>query len=178
MGGGEVAASIIDSLAWPLTTILLVVLIIVVFEKPLTELIARVRTISVKDLTVELAAQLRRTQARPTEPTVITPRAQDAIRHDPLAAIIESWMLVESHGRLLLLDHDTAEDPGSPRTLLRMLLDASIVDANGYTILTGLLNIRNIAVHSRQGNITAEVAQSYCELCDEAMDVIFGPEAE
>ena len=103
MGLLEFLASIVDSLAWPVTTLLLAWVIVAVFEKPLVELIHRVRKISHGDSVVEMSEQIQQLKVEMSEsvqqleteslpPIGISQRDRFTIRNDPRALPIEAWL--------------------------------------------------------------------------------------
>ena len=92
MGLLEFLASIVDSLAWPVATLLLAWVIVAVFEKPLVELIHRVRKISHGDSVVEMSEQIQQLETESLPPIGISQRDRFTIRNDPRALPIEAWL--------------------------------------------------------------------------------------
>ena len=92
MGLLEFLASIVDSLAWPVATLLLAWVIVAAFEKPLVELIHRVRKISHGDSVVEMSEQIQQLETESLPPIGISQRDRFTIRNDPRALPIEAWL--------------------------------------------------------------------------------------
>ena len=99
MGLLEFFAFIINSLAWPVTTLLLASIIVAVFKDPLVELIHRVRKISHRETAVELSERIqqlgrnervREGERVSSQPIRINQRDRFTIRNDPRALAIEA----------------------------------------------------------------------------------------
>ena len=185
MGLAEVIASIVDSLAWPVTTIFLVWVIVAVFKEPLVELIHRVRKISHGDSVVEMSEQVQQLKAglsesvqqletEPLPPIEINQRDRFTIRNDPRALPIEAWMRAESAARQLLLANDVDDEIGSPSEVLRRLRSENLIRQLEHDALRTLLSMRNRAVHEPDFDIDPKMRDQFVESTEEVMRVIFG----
>ena len=185
MGLLEFLASIVDSLAWPGTTLVLAWVIVAMFEKPLVELIHRVRKISHGDSVVEMSEQIQQLKVEMSEsvqqleteslpPIGISQRDHFTIRNDPRALPIEAWLRAESAARQLLLAKDVDDEIGSPSEVLRRLRSENLIRQLEYDALRTLLNMRNSAVHEPDFDIDPEIRDQFVELTEEVMRVIFG----
>ena len=181
----EFLASIVDSLAWPVSTLLLAWVIVAVFKKPLVELIHRVRKIShgdsvvemseqVQQLKVELSESVQQLETESLPPIGISQRDRFTIRNDPRALPIEAWLRAESAARQLLLANDVNDEIGSPSEVLRRLRSENLIRQLEHDSLRTLLSMRNRAVHEPDFDIDPEMRDRFVELTEEVMRVIFG----
>ena len=185
MGLLEFLASIVDSLAWPVFTFLLTLVIVTVFKKPLVELIHRVRKIShgesvvemseqVQQLKVEISESVQQLETESLPPVGISQRDRFTIRNDPRALPIEAWLRAESAARQLLLENGVDDEIGSPSEVLRRLRSANLIRQLEHDALMTLLNMRNRAVREPDFNIDPEMRDRFVELTEEIIRVIFG----
>ena len=184
MGLLEFFASIADSLAWPVTTLVLACVIVAVFRKPLIELIRRVRKISHGDSVVEMSERIQQLRVEVSEtvqqleteslpPIRISQRDRFTIRNDPRALAIEAWLRAESAARQLLLANGVDDDIGSPSEVVRRLLSENLIGQQEHNILISLLRMRNMAVHEPDFDIAPEGRDEFVEATQTMMRLFF-----
>lgn len=175
MGLAEFFASVIDSLAWPVTILVLGLVIIVVFEEPLAELIRRVRKISHWGSVFELNEGVRRLQAGPLPEVRINRRDRFTIETDPRALAIEAWFQAESAGRKMLSEHGVHDEIGSPSEVIRRLRSENLIEQSSSDVLMRLLHLRNRSIHEPAFIADPEILEGFVETTKTMMQLIFGP---
>ncbi|MCY4578277.1 MAG: DUF4145 domain-containing protein [Chloroflexi bacterium] len=163
MNGLAFAATIVDALVWPLTIIFVVLLL----KKPISGLISRIRSISHNGTRLDLDP-LEQLQEHPVEPVQIDERAEDAIRNDPRAAVIEAWLRFELVARETLAELGIRAELGSMRRLMRALNEEQLLQGNLYELIMELRKVRNQAAHDLDITIDSQNARQYVELTERA----------
>ena len=168
-------SNIIASLAWPLT----VVLIIIILRSPISELILSIDQITGKNWKVRFrrgvqqlgqqvdeALQLEREEIRRVTPDEHLQRDYERYYNmaydDARSAVISSWLLIEEAVRDLAKrkDLDIKHYP-STHHILQQLFKEQIVSQNFYDIINSARNLRNEAIYSKRFSISPQDAQNY-----------------
>ena len=151
-------ADIVESLAWPGALLVAVVL----FRKPLANLVPLLRRLKYKDFEVEFdneleAAQIEAAEALP-EPTALAADASapadrfaELARVSPRAAISEAWREVESEARVLVERHKLDLPERQLKVAVRLgdaLNTAGAITKEQVGLFHRLRQLRNEAVHA------------------------------
>ncbi|MBW3587898.1 MAG: hypothetical protein KY429_00570 [Actinobacteria bacterium] len=172
----EFIASLVESLAWPIV----VVLILILFRNPVTDLIPLVRRIKYKDLELEFERTLAEaTQKAQREQLPIT-RPSLAERYDenltrlvwvaevsPRAAILEAWLEVEASAAEAAVRFGLRLEPRdrpSPLRLGSLLAGAGVFSQGLLDVYNELRDLRNKAVHAVDISLSPAVVRDYVSL--------------
>lgn len=150
-------ANIIDSLAWPITILLLGYL----FKKEFNLLIGRVSTLKYKDLQADFKNTLNEVEneakkfSYTKDNKTIMPdykneryiRLMSLAEVSPRGAILEAWIEIETELFKLCKRADFKNDYKNSFLLIRDLISNNIIPADILPLLDGLMKIRNKAVH-------------------------------
>lgn len=155
-------ADLVKSLAWPAS----LVLAVLVFRKPLLELIPALRRLRFKEFEIEfgrelLEAERRATTLRPSpvqrplEAEAVPQRLRQIASVSPSAAILEAWRDVEA----------AAAEAGSRRgisvtggtwELFLALEKEGVLNSTEAAILNSLRQLRNKVAHTPEGELINE----------------------
>ena len=92
-------------------------------------------------------------------------RARRLAELSPAAAVVDSWLELETALRKGASANDIAVNEGSnPVKLMKALMNLEKVDRQTYEIFDKLRGIRNRAVHARSMDLTASQALEYREI--------------
>lgn len=174
-------ASIVSSLAWPLTLGVLIYLL----RKPLLELLPNLRELKYKDLEVRFGEGLEKLEEKleqqaPPEPTL----RRAGVREDtdgkfdllaqisPSAAVLEAWTDIERQLRTLAERNQIEEKRGrSILYITRFLRSREVLPPRLAGLLDDLRVLRNAAAHpSSERQITLNDARRYKEIADQVGD--------
>ena len=167
-------AALIDSLAWPLAT----VVILSMLRRPLTQLIPLLRRLKFKDLELDFERKVHElvVQARGEVPAApddaerierVEERFAEMARVSPRAAVLESWVDLEDAAIAATKRHGlelTSREVRSPKTLGSALEEAGILDDGKMGIYHRLRNLRNAAAHASDFSFDTESAIEYAGL--------------
>ncbi|MGA7870168.1 MAG: hypothetical protein WCA22_04640 [Candidatus Binatus sp.] len=160
-------AESIKALAWPGG----VVVVAVLFRKPLSELIDRIRRASWKDLILDFDRELKATEPLAVGlPKVAEPKGGlvQIASSNPVAAIIGAWSDIEK-ALLELAERRELHGVGNviaearPIAIARMLSLSEHLSDNDYRLFAQLRQLRNVAVHGAS-QITQKEAEEYISL--------------
>jgi len=167
-------SEIIRSVAWPLT----VVVLVVVFRKPLVELIPLLRRLKYKELELEFSQELQELKAEaesisrehPEEQSRISPsssRILNLVSFSTRASIMEAWLEVESAAITVASSfwNDAPRDAmkNYPR-LGEYLFQCEVINEKQLDIFNTLRKLRNKAVHADELELNEKDARSYVQL--------------
>jgi hypothetical protein len=163
-------SKLIDSLAWPVT----VVIALVLLRRPLAELLPQMRKLKYKDFEAEFGEDVKQLeeeakQVLPAE-VVESARAGDPIEQlievSPSAAVLEAWRGVEAAAKRLLerkghkLDYEVA----APYKLIERVLDTAAIDRRKLKIFADLRRLRNKVAHADEYEVAPARARDYVRL--------------
>lgn len=166
-------AQLIDSLAWPVTVLVVVWLL----RRPLAQLLPEVRKVKYGDFEAEFGREVEELRERMAEvmpPPKTEPeeaesfgRLEDLAKVAPNAAVLQAWNEVESAARNLLEARGRTVDADSPTPYLRierMLQRGELVEERKVKIFKDLRRLRNKVAHAAGYEITRAQAEEYIEL--------------
>lgn len=168
----EFISNIIESIAWPLSVILLGLIL----KKPIKALIPLLSKLKYRDVELEFGTDVTNLSAKVNEEfsgiedkpetDSLRNRTMSLIPVSPKSAIIEVWRAVETN----LVDLSTQNKIELDRTLLRKpiklaenLLRKQIIEESQYAIVEDMRILRNKVVHYDKEEITAENALEYLD---------------
>jgi hypothetical protein len=171
----QLSASIIDSLAWPLT----VAVGIYLLRRPLLALLPNLRQFKYKDLEVQFGEQLDKLeheleQHAPPEEVAAEPDLQPDEREkfdllaaiSPNAAVLEAWTDIERKVHILAARHNLSYR--SIRYATQVLRNKEIISPRLSSLLADLRGLRNMAAHPpAEWQITLDEAHRYKEVVDQ-----------
>lgn len=170
-------ASLVRSLAWPLSA----VAIVVVLRKPISAALQRMSKARVGPLEAEFdqeLAEVRKELRRAPEvagkeadpPTAMLSLPDELTRlaeSSPRAAVLEAFARIESRLRELLVDAGVeTRQAMSGVALARLAFQQGLVSAETLNAVEGLAVMRNLAAHNPTDDISVERARDYLVLAD------------
>lgn len=162
-------SSVIDSLAWPVASVVIVVMI----KKPLSTLLPMLRNVKYKDLELDFGKELKKAEdkAKQTLPAESKPKftekkprernsvqiikeAERLFEEFPASAVAVAWSAVEVE--LMEAISRTASPPDYPPFLSALrnamyLKEAEYLSNDKIDLIKRMTNLRNIAVHGYKG---------------------------
>ena len=181
MDGLQLLASIIDSLAWPVTIGVAAYLL----RKPLLELLPNLRRLKYKDFDIQFGERLEKLEqeielepppSRTAPPSDLQlfadKRFDDLAEISPSAAVIDAWIDIESALRELAKERLLKERWHQPMLqIIRELRSRQIISPRLASLLDDLRVLRNEAVHQMKGGqISLTDALRYKEIVDQVRD--------
>lgn len=158
-------ASIIDSLAWPAATVVLVYIL----RRELRGLMATLRRFRYRDLEMEFGEQVRelREDAEQADlpPPVEDERLLRVAEVSPRALVLESYFLVseEAAAAARRAGLDVSERDPPVRTF-RALWERGLISDAVRSLLTEIRVLRNAAAHDTEFAVSTEQALEYSRL--------------
>ena len=164
----EFITAMTTALAWPV----LVLVLVLVLRKPLSELIPLLERLKYKDLELDFTRRVREVASdaeailAPAVPRPVDEDLEELAAIYPRGAVIESWLRLEKAAaeaaRTTGLDL-TTRDLRSPSKLVGALERAHIIDKRKAAVLHELRNIRNAAAHASDIALSPSTAREYVE---------------
>ncbi len=164
---------LIQALAWPIT----VLVIFLLLRRRIEELFPSLQRFSFGELELDFSRQVQELsqQARHSLPAPAPNSTLETIRRrlidlaplSPRAAVLEGWLQVERAAINSAKRHNlnlTSRDAHSPLLLGQALEDANIISNNTTAIYHRLRNLRNIAAHATDFSIDPDLAIEYIDL--------------
>lgn len=152
-------ASLVASLTWPLTVLILVL----IFKKPIKNLLSGIKTFKYGGLDIGFGERVEevRIEAEQVLPQAPSPPTGLADLH-PAAAILQSWLDLETDLRAVAQRHGISDSPRLYTiTIAEGLRERNIWNEETFNIFAGLRDLRNSVVHTRAGSITPAQALEY-----------------
>ncbi|WP_445371873.1 hypothetical protein ACH518_03420 [Methylomonas sp. HW2-6] len=179
------ASSVVGSLAWPVATVVLVLLI----RKPLGTLLPTLRNLKYKDLELDFGKELRKAEEKANQilpaankPTLISKpkseRDSNQIINEskrlfeefPEPAVALAWTAVEVELMDAILRTASSPDYPPHNSALKNaihLKDAGYIGDDKIDLVKRMTNLRNIAVHGHGGGpVTVEDAREFIALTE------------
>ncbi len=164
-------ASLVDSLAWPLITLL----ILYTLRNPLLELMPFLKRLKIQNLELEfsdklkeLGSQASRTVPLTREATLTKRDSQDQILEllvvSRSAAIAEAWREVEEAAVDAARRHNIDVKLHNLNRFEKTLLENDIIDEQQAKIYSGLRSLRNSAVHEGDAAVSDSNALAFADL--------------
>ncbi len=168
----EFIAKIIESIAWPISIILLMLIL----KNPIRKLIPLLSKLKYKDIEMQFGRDISRLSEKvnyelsevPNRPETddLRDRVLKLIQVSPKSAIIEVWRSMES----CIIEKSTKNNLDLDRNLLRKpiklaetLLRKYLINESQFVIIEDMRKLRNEVVHYDKKEITAENAIEYLE---------------
>lgn len=152
-------SSITDSIAWPLA----IVILLLVYKKYIIKLIPAISSLKYKDLELQFSEKVKETVNISKEDIKEIPVAHDDVNISrenrlfglleisPRAAILESWLLVETAASKALQKKDSEISKKTsmlaPARLGKYLQEYKVLTELQFTIYDNLREMRNNAIH-------------------------------
>lgn len=167
----DTLANIVGILAWPVTTIIVVMLM----RPPLSELIPTLKKLKYKDLEVEFEREANKILSEaerdlPEIPEKLKPKPKPEIedssilfsrcRVEPASEILESWRSLELEMRAIAKDKNI-EAGRSTRSLIYGLESNGLISKEIAKITLDLAALRNKVVHTDEEAITYDVSSAF-----------------
>jgi len=154
-------AEIVKALAWPAFLFFTVL----VFRKPLVELLPGLRRLRIKEFEIEFGRELLQAEnrVRVTGRAAVADRLRQISAVAPTAAILEAWRDLEAAAA------DAATRRGFSVTggaweLFEVLRSESVLSEAQASAVDSLLRLRNKVAHAADAEITEEQAMRYIEI--------------
>jgi hypothetical protein len=166
-------AEIVKAIAWPTV----VLIIFLVFRRPLRDLIPLLEQLRYKDIELNFGRRVKEL-SREAQKELPTSTAVEALVEplreklkqlatlSPRAVVLESWLEVEEAAVEAIKKHGISlksQELKSPITLEAALAKAGILDENKRQIFRQLRNLRNAAAHASEFTVDADSAIDYAD---------------
>lgn len=170
-------ASIVDSLAWPVVA----VIVVLILKDAIKELLPRLRRFKHRDTEFEFAEKIsemvRESETEAEEEfdqDISEPESENQFNSllklaevSPRAAVVEAYRILEhaadSAIKAAYPDLDSYE-LRHPVRARRYLVKANILSPDQYDQLRELRNLRNLAAHSREFKLTDTPIEAYIDI--------------
>jgi hypothetical protein len=171
----QFAASVVQSLAWPVV----VLVVVLVLRRPVTKLVPLLLRLKYRDLELEFAQELETLKATAQimapEPSTDEPvselpeeqRLEALLAASPRSAVGEAWRILESAARTMLEEtgDEAAKNIFRPLELSRALVRHGVLHDDYSVVMFDRLRIlRNEAAHRDDFAVSEESAREYIEL--------------
>lgn len=172
MNALEFISKIIEAVAWPLSIVILALLL----RNPIKSLIPLLSKVKYGDVELEFGKGITKLSEKVNlelfdikskdETKALRDRTMSIIKISPKAAVIEVWRAVEtviveiSTKNKLDLDRELLK---KPIKLAERLLKEKLIDETQYNIIQDMRILRNKVVHYEKEQITAENAIEYLD---------------
>jgi hypothetical protein len=164
-------AKLIEVLAWPVASVVLVVLL----RGEIKRLLPLVKKLKAGPLEAEferevneLRTTVQANHAQTSEAVASwQPNAEQLAGINPRSAILEAWREIETTGRRLLRELDpqlSEEQLRSTREVVRLLGEKGVLSLEEATTLSQMRFLRNQAVHVEEFRPTYESAMNFVQL--------------
>lgn len=177
MDGLTFTSKLIESLAWPVTTVLLVALL----RKPIIELVPLMKKLKYKELELEFSQEVSELKAE-ADASLIIPKSSEStqgedsnrilslVSFSTRTAIMEAWIEVET-AAIEIASSFWTQPPNEvfinmPK-LGEYLLKCKIFDKKQLHIFNTLRQLRNKSAHEEELNISENVANLYVQMASD-----------
>ncbi|WP_179033034.1 MULTISPECIES: hypothetical protein [Paenibacillus] len=168
-------SKIIDSMAWPLS----VVLLIFFLRKQLVELLPGLKNLRYKDFELIFERKIEEIDNKIEKAQLPNPESKKPINevpseyeekykhlneiniNSPRAAIIESWLLVEEELNRLSKSYFDDSINRTPLMIIKQLMKKNVVSKELLEIIDQLRQLRNEAVHAPRLNPSVYITKEY-----------------
>ena len=168
-------SNLVDSLAWPIV----LVVVILILKKPITNLIDRITRIAGKDISVDFSKELSRLTQK-VDRNLATKDLYDFIVNgeeiqkyfadayiDSRSAIINGWLMIEEALRDLAKSSQLDLKHYEPSVkVLSILRNRNILPNDMYKTINEARRLRNEAIHSMDFDISPDDAQNYVSMAN------------
>ena len=181
MGWMSFAASLVQSMVWPVAVVVLVILM----RKPLGELLShRLRWLKAGPVEAEFdreAIKVREEVRRIPEVAAAEPRQEPVSLAEelvPLADVSPRAAVLEAFARIEKRLEDLLETAGVPHpkrsglALARLASSHNLISSETRDAVEGLSTLRNLAAHSPRDDIGVDRARDYVAMADAVLYAI------
>ncbi len=161
-------AAVIQALSWPIT----ILLVVIILRKAILDLLPRLTNLKVGDVQLQFGAELNALETgadaaglpeMPSELAWNTSQVQDMARISPRGMVMDAWRDLEENMR------DAARATGQPEPksltgIIRLLQEAGTLGPNLVPLLSKLKGLHNMARHEQGVQVTPEQALEYTRL--------------
>lgn len=170
MGWQALVASVIRSLAWPVS----IVVLALIFRSPVTHLLWE-RLSSLEAFGARATFGKRLEESRPiVEATgqkvgAVDPPSEDEQRRadaEPVGLVLTAAGELEQALSALLEERGVEAPPIGLRQLAGLALGREVISQVNYDAIDGLAAMRNLAAHGGAGRVTSEEALEYVAMVD------------
>ncbi|MGF1689688.1 hypothetical protein [Photobacterium kagoshimensis] len=160
----EFVASIIDSLAWPIT----VLLCVLILKEPMGKLLGRVSKFKYGEIEAEFQERLEKLVSFEqsekikigTDTAEATVALEDLAETSPRAAVLEAWLKVQKATSAFCIAKGFSQDM-SHQGLFKLARERNLDIDAFQTAHQELRLLRNKAVHATDSDITTATARQY-----------------
>lgn len=170
-------SELIKAVAWPLTAVVLVVLL----RKPIVELIPLLRRLKYKELELEFAQEVSELKAEAEAiakekgeevPSIASTSSNllNLVAFSTRAAIMEAWFEVESTGVTVASSFWGQSPNDAFRNMPKLgeyLLQCKVIDEKQLSVFNKLRQLRNKAAHAQDLDLNENDAKSYVQLASD-----------
>jgi hypothetical protein len=170
-------SELIKAVAWPLTAVVLVVLL----RKPIVELIPLLRRLKYKELELEFAQEVSELKAEAEAiakekgeevPSIASTSSNllNLVAFSTRAAIMEAWLEVESTGVTVASSFWGQSPNDAFRNMPKLgeyLLQCKVIDEKQLSVFNKLRQLRNKAAHAQDLDLNENDAKSYVQLASD-----------
>jgi hypothetical protein len=169
MNGMQFTIELIDTLAWPVIAIIVLIL----FRNPLRELLHVARKIKIKDVEIEFGKELKSAQGhaikafpelKQDKKTLLIAQAD----HFPSTTIRDAWRAVDDIAEKLVLKAEpelNLDVNERYKTLEKKLSNHQLLDTKQAKLFGELRQLRNKVAHAEEFEVNKADAIQYVELC-------------
>lgn len=161
-------SEIIADLAWPL----LILFIIIKFQKPLLNAAGRINKLQYKDATIEFTNGVVKLE-QTIEKSKLKTKSIHPEKHDKFSrilelenlpqrsAIIEAWLILNAEINKLYCNYFDNKNKVPAQVKINKLLNKEIINNDAYELLSLFIRLRNKAEHTMEFEISHETLTSY-----------------
>lgn len=173
----EHIVKIIDSLAWPIT----VLIIIFIFRKNIISLIPTLTRLKYKEFELEFDKELEKLNIdtknkipKSSETNENSYYIEKVRKTTPRAAILESWLELESNIISMCMNLNLVKSGDSMNfiKLINKLKEENIISNEDLLHIHKLRDLRNKSVHNFEFNISEKEAAKFLEVSRNLADII------
>ncbi len=167
-------STIIQSLAWPIVAIIIILLL----KKQIQDLIPGLRHLKYKEFEATFGGKIAEVEQRLEKAFPEIDMGKDKsdlelseierlhrlINISPRATILEAWIILENALRSIAVSKDIKEGNRIPiMHLNKKLLNKNIVSEEVFSIIEVLRRLRNEAAHTKNFNLNTELLEDYID---------------
>jgi hypothetical protein len=170
-------SELVKSLAWPVTTIILVFLL----RKPIIDLIPLLRRLKYKEFELEFSEEVTQLKAEAeaiarekgeAAPSITANSNQllDLVSFSTRAAIMEAWLEVETEAVATASSFWEGASNGNFQNMPKLgeyLLECNAIDEKQLAVFNKLRQLRNKAAHAQELDLNENDARSYVQLASD-----------
>lgn len=167
-------SDLVKSLAWPVTAVVLVVLL----RKPIVELIPLLKRLKYKELELEFSQEVSELKAEadaiakekgepPPSDVQGSEQLLDLVSFSARAAIMEAWLEVETAAVNTASSFWGVSSSGAFKNMPQLgeyLLQCKVIDKNQLAVFNKLWKLRNKAAHALELDLNESDARAYVKL--------------